>query len=477
MNFTARFTLLVMGIFAAQNARSTIFLDLEEDSIPVLSLTVSIPVGFQAYTPEDSGVLNHLPEIFDQGSADLPRDRFNQELARFGASTSFSVGNEISTWELGLPFEAGRDYSRLISILQSQYQAPRFQEDILKLTQLKLRSALQGSLDSDTALASGTSARLRALKDFNSFPILLDSIDRVTLEKVRTAFNTKFHQPFDIWVGAVGPKSALPMIEETIKKVFPNAGEIKKGILKEALKIPARREFKFDQYKTAIIIERADRTQTITSFTWLKKGLPEGFSESISQAFGNYVLYGSGIGSYFGDEIRTKRGLAYAIGGEDSVYLGHSVVGVMTNPQRAREAEALEVFSEILKNGFEDASVFSLMSPVEWKTQFRSYQYDTILSERTAPGRLSRRQALVIGEMDPEMALKDPEDWKASQKATTDYYKKRFAGSSRILVVVGDPKSLKPIIEKAFPYYKIFSVPYKSLLQTSTLQKIASEMK
>jgi len=129
-----------------------------------------------------------------------------------------------------------------------------------------------------------------------------------------------------------------------------------------------------------------------------------------------------------------------------------------------------------VKNAYDEAVVFSMMSPDEWKTRFKSYQYDWILSSRTPNGRLARRMSLVGGETHPGLALTDPADWKIGQKEATDYFKSTFEGSSRLLVIVGDAKELTPIVEKAFPSYKILPVPYRDLTQSATFKKLAEQL-
>ncbi len=469
----------ILGIFSLASTLSgaTLYLDHEVDSIPVVSVTVVIPTGSLAYTREEAGVLSLVTDIFDQGNSELDRENFYNELARFGANTSFSVGGETTTWSMGFPYQGDRDYSRLVKILASQFQSPRFNADSLKLSKIKLKSTLQSALDVDTSLVRITSNRLRAIRDFGVVPVTPDLVDGITLERVRSTFNNRYHREMDAWVGFVGPKEALPMVETALAEIFPRYGAIKRGILKTPLQLEARRKVDLAQYQTALIIDRKDRNQTVTSFTWLKEGTPKNFTDAISHNFGTYLLAGSGLNSFFGEEIRTKRGLAYAVGEIDDVYLGHSIVGILTNPQRARNAEATEVISDAIKNAYEDAGYFSVMDAKHWKVQFRSFQYNTILSERTADGRLYRRMLLAMGEMNPDFALSNSSSWKVTQKDAAQYYKSRFGGSSRILAMVGDVAELRPLIEKSFPYYKIISVPYRDLLQLKTLENLAKELK
>lgn len=456
-------------------ASATLYLDLEEDSIPVVSVSVMIPVGFQAYAAENSGIFNLLPEIFDQGSKNLDRKKFFEQMAGFGANSGISVQNESTIWTLDFPYIKDKDYSPMFQMLADQMAAPRFEEETLKLAKLKMTASLQASLDSDSSMVRTTAVRLRAFKDFASFPVLMDSLEKISLAQVQTAYGRDYLKAMDGWSGVVAPKDLLPIIEEGLTKIFPNLGSIKRGVKKTPLTFAARKTVNLKSYEAAIIIDRPDRTQTLTSYTWLKAGTTKNMKSALSQAFGNYVLAESGLNSYFGDEIRNKRGLAYAVGGIDDVYLGNTVIGLAANPQRARNSESTDVFGELVKNAYEEANVFPMMSADEWKTRFKSYQYDWILSERTADGRLARRASLIDGDVYPELALTSPSSWSIDQKDASEFFKKQFSGSSRILVLVGDAKELTPIIGKAFPSMKVIAVPYKEMLKTETYQKLISQ--
>jgi predicted Zn-dependent peptidase len=468
---SAKSLFIIAAALMSVESRATLYFDLEKDSIPVISISVVLPAGFQAYRPEDSGVLNLLGEIFDQGALNVNRANFYKQMASFGANSSFAISNEATTWSLDFPYLKGKDYSPLFHLLAEQFRTPRFTDEALKLAKLKMGASLKASLDNDSSLVAGTASRIRAFKDFHSFPIMLDSLEKITLDKVKKSYEASFSKEMDGWAGVVGPESALPEIERGLKAVFPNLGDIKHGTKKSPLEFSARKPVELKPYNAAVIIDRPDRTQTLTSFTWLKPGIPSSLKSALAQAFGNYIL-SDGLNSYFAEEIRTKRGLAYAVAGIDDVYLGQSITGLLANPQRARNAESTDVIGQLVKNAYEESNVFSLMSSSDWNTRFKSYQYDYILSQRTPDGRLGRRATVIEGDVYPGLALSSPDSWRMSAKEATQYFRERYEGSSRLLVVEGDAKELTPIVEKSFPNFKVIAVPYKDLLQTDTFQKL-----
>jgi predicted Zn-dependent peptidase len=188
--------------------------------------------------------------------------------------------------------------------------------------------------------------------------------------------------------------------------------------------------------------------------------------EELALHFGGHILGFSGLGSYFGDEIRNKRGLAYTVSPVQQFYLGKPAVGFLTNPVREKNAEALEVIADLLKSAYEEADVFKVLADDVWQRQWQSFRFGHILDNSSVTARLALRQGVVEGTLSPELASSKPSSWNASRDDLTRYFRDAWGNASQVVVVVGDSKELKPLLEKNFPSYKIKIVGLKdSLLQ------------
>jgi hypothetical protein len=147
--------------------------------------------------------------------------------------------------------------------------------------------------------------------------------------------------------------------------------------------------------------------------------------------------------------------LAYTVSPLQKFFLGKPSVGFLTNPIREKQVEAMEVISDLLKSAYEESDVFRVLPEEVWKRQWQSFRYGYILDNSSVAARLSLRRRVVEGELSPKLQESNPASWDVSREELSRYFRDSWAEASRLIVVVGESKELKPLLSKYFPDYSV----------------------
>ena len=462
-------SLAVVALFVSLSAtaQAKIFLDLEHDPLPLVEITVVLPVGFEAKSQADVGVGNLLSDIVENGTADLDRQSFLEKLAEYGASYDFSVANHESEWKLSFPIVAGKDYSQLKDLLAENWKQPRFDEATFKTAKIKLGASLKGALDSDGSLAIVTARRWLNKREFGGFPLLMEGLEAVKLDAVKRVFESDFQKVKDAWAGVVAPKEQLPLVQSILTKVFALQGDVEVGQHLAKLTGDDHPRPNPKASKKFLIIDKAERNQTVTAVMAVNPQFLNPKDE-LAFFFGNHILFDSGLASIFSDEIRAKRGLAYSVGSSTKFFLERPTLSVSMNPVREKTAEAYKVTADLLKTSFETGSTIKTLKDDVWNRQWRSFKFGKILSLSSPSGRLAERQSVVAGSMSPEFYKSRPEDWKVSREEVTQTLTNLWKSSVIVVTSVGSAKELSPWVKKYFGAYKVSTIPYKDTISAKT---------
>lgn len=449
-------------------SQATVYFDQEEHPIPLMDLTVILPVGFEAASAEDAGAANLLSDILEGGTATLDRQAFMDKLASYGASTSFAVSNQYSYWKLSFPIVPGKNYDGLIQVLAENWQKPRFTEENFRSAWVKLDAGMKGSLDSDMSMGSATLRRWLNKKEFGGFPVFIDNLAKLKLDATKKVYARDFLGVKEVWAGLVGPKSAEELAKKIVQTVFAAQGKVEVGQHLEWMKpVRAVNRDKAKASKTILILDKPDRNQTVTAVLAVRPDFLKP-SDELPFSFGNHILVDSGLGSHFGDEIRNKRGLAYSVGGVSSFYLGMPVIGFAANPVRPRTDEAFGVFASLMKESFEVADLFEKLPAEVWNRQWQSFTFGKILDQSTPMGRLGERMSVVVGGTSPELYKKDVTDWKVKRDEVESFYRDQWKSSIVVMSFVGEAKEIQPLVAKHFPGYTVKVIPYKDSIKAAT---------
>ncbi len=448
-------------------ARADILLAVESDPLPLVDITVVLPAGFEAAKAEEAGAAILMGDVIDAGTQKLDREAFLDRLASFGASHDFSVSNLYSVWTLSFPVVDGKDYAALTALLADNWKAPRLTAKTFRIATRKLESSLTGSLDSDMGLGVSTSRRWINSHYLGGHPITVDSVGKLERKTLAMVWDRDFVAAPEAWAGVVAPPSSLPLVKSVLSSVFARQGAIVEGTAPRPLALRAIPNDGLHTERVFLILDKPDRTQTMTSVIAVSSSRYKPQDE-LAAAFGNHVLIDNGLGSIFGEEIRTKRGLAYAVSGVEPRFLGFPSVGLATNPVRPKTDEALGVVADLVSSAYEKASLIDELPTETWSRQWKSFIYGKLLDRSSPDGRIAERMAVATGDLSPKLYERDLDDWRTDRLAVTSTLRKTWAESVAVGAVVGAAKELRPLVEKHFPGYRIVVIPYRDAVRSTT---------
>jgi predicted Zn-dependent peptidase len=457
----------VFLLAAASVTRAEILLDVEADPLPLVDITVVIPAGFEAAKPEEAGAAILMGDVIDAGTQKLDREAFLDRLASYGASHDFTVSNLFSVWTLSFPVVDGKDYAALGALLADNWKAPRLTTKTFRIATRKLESSLKGSLDADMGLGVSTSRRWINSRHLGGHPITVDSVAKLERKTLAMVWDRDFLAAPEAWAGVVAPPSSLPLVKTILSSVFARQGAIVEGAPPRPLALRTIPADGLRPEKVFLILDKPDRTQTMTSVIAVSS-MRHKWQDELAAAFGNHVLVDNGLGSIFGDEIRTKRGLAYAVSGVEPRFLGFPSVGLATNPVRPKTDEALGVVAGLVTAAYEKGSLIDELPTESWTRQWKSFIYGKLLERSSPDGRISERMAVATGDLSPKLYERDVDDWRTDRLAVTTTLRKTWAESVVVGAVVGQAKELRPLVEKHFPGYRVVVIPYRDAVRSKT---------
>jgi predicted Zn-dependent peptidase len=460
-----RFLLLTLfaAAFVSQAAVSKIFIDIENDALPLVDMTIVLPVGFESAKSNESGAALFLSDILESGSNIRNRQEFFDDLGNFGADYDFSVSNQYSYYKLSFPLIEGKNYAPLIELLRENWQNPRFTADTFLKAKTKLRASLLNGLESDSNLLQSSARRYLNAKFLGGHPIFIETINGMSLNTVKNVFEKSFLKPTQIWAGVVAPPSALGLVEKLLSAVFLDS-EIEKGHFSAQMNPQFMPQVNsLTKQNTALIIEKSNRSQNVFGLYSLHNSLRDERSDVVRH-FANHIAVESGLGSYFSTALRTKGGFSYYVGGVASHFLGINQLGFGSNPQSSKIEGALGATAELVNNAYQKANIFGELPSADWDTNWKSFRYSILLSRATAMGRLGERLEVVTGLLNPNLVGADYSKFKLEAFELGQTYRSHWQNGTNILAIVGESKILSPLLKEKFPDFKQVVIPYKETI-------------
>jgi hypothetical protein len=410
-----------------------------------------------------------MSDILDAGTKSLDRQAFLDRLASYGATSDLHLSNLYSVWTLKLPIVDGKDYAALAALLAENWHSPRLTDETFRIAKRKLEAALEGGLDSDMSLGMTTTRRWIDRRRFGDYPITLDRLSALRLETVANVWTRDFLGAKEVWAGVVAPASSLPLVRSLLAAVFPAQGEIRQPEAPVALRLREVAAKDTHAERVFLVLDKPGRTQTMTSVVAVAS---RGYTPSgeLAAEFGRHVLVESGLGSIFGEEIRTRRGLAYAVSGVQPWFLGHPSLGMAANPVRPKTDEALGVISGLLEAGFEKPSLIDALPQATWDRQWQSFLYGKLLDRSSPEGRIDERMEVAVGERSAELYSRGISKWKTDRSEVSRTLASTWADSVVVGAVVGDAKELEPLVRRHFPAYRTVVIPYRESVLSRTYE-------
>jgi predicted Zn-dependent peptidase len=446
-------------LFTAERASAEIYLDVEADPMPLVEITVVVPAGFESARAAETGAAVLMGDILDAGTKRVARQAYLDRLASFGASHGISVSNLYSVWTLSFPLVDGKDYAALTALLAENWKAPRLTDETFRIAARKLEASLKGGLDSDMALGTSAIRRWINRNELGGQPITLDSLAKLERSTVATVWDRDFVGAQEIWAGVVAPSSSVPLVKSILASVFAAQGAVVEGAEPRPLAIREVSSAGLRPERVFLILDKPGRTQTMTSIIAVSPRRHT-VREELAAEFGRHVLVDSGLGSIFGEEIRTKRGLAYSVMGVHPQFLGYPSLGMAANPVRPKSDEALGVIANLVSSAYERGALIDELPTETWTRQWQSFIYGKQLERSSPDGRIGERMSVAVGALHPKLYAEDLADWHTDRLAVTTTLRETWAQSVVVGAVVGEARELAPLVKKHFPTYQVVVIPY-----------------
>lgn len=277
----------------------TVFL-LEDHELPTVDAYAAIRTG-SIYEPADKVGLASLVGmvIRSGGTRNIPADKLDEELEFLAASMETSIGEELGTVSLSV---MKKDLDRGLQLFADVLRSPAFAEDRITVAKNALKEVILRRNDIPAQLAR---IEFEKLIYGPHHPLAriptADTVDRITRDDL-VAFHQKYFHPNTMILGVTGDFQKEEMIAK-LKEVF-------KGWEKVEVGYPAVEPVKLEFKKSVNLIDRPiNQTNVRIGQIGVKRSNPDYFALSVMNS-----ILGSGFHSRLVNQIRTKMGLAYAVG-------------------------------------------------------------------------------------------------------------------------------------------------------------------
>jgi hypothetical protein len=316
----------------------------------------------------------------------------------------------------------------------------------------------------------GTARRWIFKKSLGFSPVFEESFKMANLKEIKNVYFNNFKKQDTLWAGFVGPESLKGLAKEIITKVF-GISEFRDGKYLKQLPTKSLTEIKDKQSsKQLLIISKPGRTQNMTALFSIS---PEKLSSAHELDFliGDHIAAGSGLGSIYGEALRTRGGFSYAVSSTGSPnFAGYPLLGFFSNPMSSKQEAAMAAIAGLLNATYKEGHLFTALKDDDWNSRIASFRYEKIFSQMTPDARLGERQSVVLGSSSPELYSSNPLSWNAKSSEVEAYFKNHWSQAQTVLVLVGDPKELEGVAKKYFPEFKVKTVPYTETISAKTFE-------
>ena len=320
---------------------------MEDHELPLIDVNVRIRTGGY-WEPQDKVGLARLTGgvLRTGGTASMTGDQLDEYLEARAAIVSSGIGGDAGSAGMNC---LKQDFDAVFKVFVEMLKSPAFAQDKLELAKIQANSAISrrndnvGSITGReiTKLAYGADSPIISLEEYKT-------IAAITRDDL-VAWHKSYYRPNAMMIGVIGDFDRNAM-KKAIESAF---GSWERGATPPTPPVAYR--------KTAnpgvFFIEKEDVTQANISMAHL--GIEQKNPDYFATVVMNEVL-GGGFSGRLANEIRTKRGLAYSVGGSlgaafdrpglmrltmqtksESVYdaiaaLKEQVRGIITQPPQTR---------------------------------------------------------------------------------------------------------------------------------------------
>ncbi|KPK18880.1 MAG: zinc protease [Betaproteobacteria bacterium SG8_41] len=310
----------------------------ENHDLPMLDLSVEFPAGSAYDSAEKSGAAAMTNRLLQLGADGMSEDEIARRLADIGAQ----LGASSETDRAGLSLRtlsSVRERRPALDIFARILRNPSFPQAVLEREKARLIGALKEADTKPDTIGSVNFYRLL----YRTHPYALRSsgevatVETLTREDLVSFYRRHYDRRYAV-VALIGDvtRAEAEAIAEEVTRDLPQGNGAKPALPGVAVLDDGARRF---------IAHPASQAHILIGTPGIRRGDPDYFPLFV----GNHVLGGGGFVSRIIEEVRQKRGLAYAAYSYFSPLqrAGPFVIGMQT--QREQAAEALRVVDATLR--------------------------------------------------------------------------------------------------------------------------------
>jgi zinc protease len=304
----------------------------ETRGLPMLDISVEFPAGAAFDGADKSGVASMTNHLLQLGAEGMDEDDIARQLADLGAQMSASFNADragLSLRTLSSPAER----TRALDIFARILQRPLFPEEVLEREKARLAAALKDADTKPDTIASRTFYRLvygdhpYGRRASGEVATVQGLVRRDLIDFYRRHFTAE--NAVVALIGDVSREEAAAIAEQ-VTAGLPRGDGAEPALAPVAPLAAAA---------TRVVAHPAKQSHILIGVPGMRRGDPDYFPLFV----GNQILGGGGFVSRIYDEVRQKRGLAYAAYSYFSPLRqqGPFVIGMQTQREQAEEALAV----------------------------------------------------------------------------------------------------------------------------------------
>jgi zinc protease len=306
---------------------------LEDHELPLIDLNLTVRGGELFEPPEATGLAQAVTSVMRSGgSATYPGDKLDELLEDMAASISFGMALDSASGGLSTLKE---DFAKGLAIFVDVLRSPAFPDEKLDLYLAQARTAVAKRNDSPASIAHrefrralyGEKSPYARIPEYAT----LNEIDRKALQSYHAAW---FH-PNHFIIGVTGAFKTADMLEQ-LKKALGDWPAQKS-------KTPSLPSISTSKKQKTLYCERPKINQTTVLMGHILDMRRDSKDFPAMQLL-NEILSGSMSARMF-TEIRTRKGLAYSVGGYAAV--NYDRPGVFTCQAQTRNEQALDTVAAL----------------------------------------------------------------------------------------------------------------------------------
>lgn len=297
----------------------------EEHSLPFITVELLLRSGSRQDPPGQEGLARLAARGLLLGTSKRKAEEINRAVDFMGASLSAVAGSDYAALNLRV---LKKDMEKGLDLFMEMLTDPVFPPEEIKREVEKTEAEIKSAEDQPDAVAE-KAFRKELFRSAYGHPVegTKESLSRLTRDAV-AGFYRAHYLPNNAVLVVVGDITSA----EVKEKLLPRLEAWKPGVVAEA-----RFRSAFSQGPKTVTIDRpVTQANVVMGHAGVSRDNPDYYALSVM----NYILGGGGESARLFDEIRVKRGLAYAVASffDPHRYPGSFQVILQTKNASAREA-------------------------------------------------------------------------------------------------------------------------------------------